>query len=70
MAGQAGELKKDDGEVEVTSEMVEAGLKIFYESGVVDGPLGADKLLLREIYRAMVSCSGRRRNHLETLDSK
>ncbi len=36
-------------EIQVTPEMIEAGLKAFYKYRVVDGPLGADKILFQEI---------------------
>ena len=39
--------------VEVSDEMIAAGLKVFIASGVVDDPLGADKLLVAEIFQAM-----------------
>lgn len=39
--------------VVVTPEMEEAGFRVFSESGIGDGCLEADKLVLAEIYRAM-----------------
>lgn len=49
-------------QVEVTPEMVEAGISVLWASGAVEGELGSDKLLVAEIYRAMASlgpCGGR-----------
>ncbi|SJM33130.1 hypothetical protein BQ8482_340026 [Mesorhizobium delmotii] len=43
-------------EIEVTTAMREAGVAVLWESGIVDGRLGADILLVAEIYLAMVSC--------------
>lgn len=39
--------------IEVTPEMLEAGYRVFSESGVTDDPVESDKLLLSEIYRSM-----------------
>ena len=41
--------------IEVTPEMLDEGARILWASGLVDGRSGADKLLLAEIYRAMLS---------------
>ena len=40
-------------EVEVTPEMIEAGVTVLWESCAVEHPLGADRLVVEEIYRAM-----------------
>ena len=45
------ELKTET--VEVTPEMVEAGFQVLAASGIADEYLGADRLLVEEIYRAM-----------------
>lgn len=42
-------------DIEVTPEMVETGVAVLGESEIVDGRLGADMLLVAEIYRAMIS---------------
>ena len=41
---------------EITDEMLKAGLFILYQSGLVDGQVEADKLVLAEAYRAMADC--------------
>ncbi len=40
-------------EMEVTPQMIQAGLVVLYASGITDNRLGADTLLVDEIYRAM-----------------
>jgi hypothetical protein len=47
-------------EIEVTPEMVEAGYQVLYSSGIADEYLGADKLLVDRIYRAMYRLSAQR----------
>ena len=42
-----------EAEIEITPAMIEAGYRIFAESGITDDPLEADKLVLAEIYEAM-----------------
>jgi hypothetical protein len=49
----AGAPDPEADEIEITPEMVEAGYRVFCESGVTDDPLEADRLLVVEIYRAM-----------------
>lgn len=39
----------------VTPEMVEAGFRVLASSGIADEYLGADRLLVEEIFRAMVA---------------
>ena len=55
--GQDSQIPYDDDFPEVTNGMIEAGFKVFCESGLVDGPMEADKLVLTEIFHAMASCS-------------
>lgn len=44
-------------EIEITPEMIAAGLRVLSYSGFSEGSLGdADGLLLAEMYRAMVLC--------------
>ena len=50
---------RDKPEIEVTPAMVEAGFEVLKASGIVDEYLEADKLLVVEIFRAMVSRSRR-----------
>ncbi|MEZ0236856.1 MAG: hypothetical protein ACAH06_02220 [Methylophilaceae bacterium] len=38
---------------EITPQMLAAGVSVFIASGVVDDPLGADTLLVSEIFQAM-----------------
>ena len=52
-------------EIEVTDEMVQSGLTVLYNSGIVDGQLGADSLVLEEIYRAMAAASHRSAEFLD-----
>ncbi len=40
--------------VEVTPEMIEAGLSVLWASGAVEGQLGSDRALVAEIFEAMV----------------
>jgi hypothetical protein len=40
-------------EIEVTSEMIEAGLLVLWDSGAVENPLDADRIVIREIFLAM-----------------
>ena len=42
---------------EITPRMIEAGVQVLWASGITDAPLGADRLLVVEIYQAM--CSAR-----------
>jgi len=39
----------------VTEDMIEVGLKIFAEYGLVDGYVEADKLVLAQVFRAMAN---------------
>ena len=41
-------------EIEITPAMIEAGFQVLYNSGIADEYLGADRLLVAEIYRAML----------------
>ena len=45
-------------EIEVTPEMEEAGFAVLCSSGIADEYLEADKVVIAEIYRAMVRLSG------------
>lgn len=40
-------------EIAITPKMIEAGFKVLSTSGLADEYLGADRLLVAEIYRAM-----------------
>jgi hypothetical protein len=39
---------------EVTPDMIAAGLKVLRGSGAIEQPIGADEVLVADIYRAMV----------------
>lgn len=43
--------------VTVSEQMVDAGVAVLWSSGVVEGRLGSDGLLVAEIYRAMNAAS-------------
>jgi hypothetical protein len=45
----------DTKHIDVTPEMIQAGLTVFYGSGLVDVPSAEDKCIVAEIYQAMVS---------------
>jgi hypothetical protein len=45
-------------EIKVTPEMVEAGFAVLKMPGIADECLEADKLVIAEIYQAMVQASG------------
>lgn len=52
-SGSAKRADKDPSQIEVTPEMEAAGFEVLCNSGIADEYLGADKLLVVEIYRAM-----------------
>lgn len=43
--------------IEVTPEMIKAGVSAFAESGGIEYLTGADELLVADIYRAMAACT-------------
>jgi hypothetical protein len=43
-------------EIEITPEMIEAGYQVFLASGVTSDPLEADRLVVAEIFEAMLLC--------------
>ena len=45
----------EEDEVEITPQMIEAGLRVFYASGLVDGPSAEDKCIVAEIFQAMLA---------------
>lgn len=47
--------RSETGDVEITEEMVEAGYQELIASGITSDPLEADRLVVVEIYRAMIS---------------
>ncbi len=58
---KADDKSDPEAEIEVTPEMIEAGLRVLRESGAVENPIeGVDGMLIEEIYRTMVMVSGRR----------
>ena len=54
---ESGEKDKENSEIILTEAMIDAGYKVFFESGVCEIPLGSDRLLIQDIYRAMVRAS-------------
>ncbi len=48
-------------EVEITPAMIEAGLTVLYESGIVDGRSAEDSPLVAEIFESMWSKLGRKK---------
>jgi hypothetical protein len=40
-------------EIEVTPEMIEAGVRVLNASGAIEHPIGVDEALVADIYRAM-----------------
>ena len=52
--------------VEVTPEMEEAGFRVLSESGIADGYSGADRLLVAEIFRAMLALAPQQRHEADT----
>ena len=43
----------DATEIEVSEEMIEAGLRVLWDSGAVENPMDADRTLIREIFAVM-----------------
>jgi hypothetical protein len=52
---QAGSSKDGVTQVEVTPEMIEAGFSVLESSGIADDYLAADRLLVAEMFEAMLS---------------
>jgi hypothetical protein len=40
-------------EIEITPEMIEAGLRVLWDSGAIENPMDADRVLIRKIFAAM-----------------
>lgn len=51
--GLVGAGPQESASVEITSEMLEAGSRVLYASGIVEGAMEADEYTLAEIYEAM-----------------
>jgi hypothetical protein len=50
--------REDKQEIEVTPEMIEAGLHVLWESGAIENPMdGVDQKLVRKIFVAMFHAS-------------
>lgn len=49
------EASKEAGapEIEISPEMIEAGLRVLYQSGAIEHPLSIDADLVRDIFLAM-----------------
>jgi hypothetical protein len=52
-----------DNQIEVTPEMIEAGVAVLWNSGAVEHPTEADKLVVREVYLAMAGSKERSQLH-------
>ena len=51
---RSGNVERElDDEIEITPQMIEAGFQVLCSSGIADEYLGADKLLVAEIFQAM-----------------
>ena len=51
-----GQGSKCEPQIEVTREMIEAGLNVLLDSGrLADGALSSDELLAEEVFRAMMA---------------
>lgn len=46
------------GGLKATPEMIEAGVEVFWQSGRVEGELGSDRLLVAEMFQAMLRARG------------
>ena len=44
---------KIDIDIDITPDMVAAGLKVLHESGAIEHPMDADEVLVAGIYKAM-----------------
>lgn len=54
MADRPAHREAPDSEIEITPEMIEAGVCVLWESGAVEHPMqDHDRALVREIYLAM-----------------
>jgi hypothetical protein len=50
-----------EAEIEITPEMIEAGVRVLWESGAIETPMGdADRDLVHEIFVAMSLAGGSR----------
>jgi hypothetical protein len=50
-------IPRNDEDIKITPEMMEAGFRVLASSGLADDYLEGDKLLCAEIYRAMMRAS-------------
>jgi hypothetical protein len=44
-------------EIEITPEMVEAGVRVLWASGAVEHPIGADEAVVRRVFIEMICAS-------------
>lgn len=51
----------DSEDFQATPEMIEAGVEVLWASGAIEHPLEADRLLVRDVYRAMQKALRNRR---------
>jgi hypothetical protein len=59
-----------DRPVEITPQMIEAGLQALCNSGIADEYLRADKLLIAEIYRSMAAVAFSQSSDSQKIDSQ
>lgn len=45
---------QENEEIEITPEMIEAGVDALYNSGAIEHPLSSDELLVEAIFRGMI----------------
>jgi hypothetical protein len=48
-----------DIDIDITPDMLAAGLKVLHESGAIEHPMDADEVLVAGIYKAMVRARSR-----------
>jgi|GEM_PF-3552997 hypothetical protein len=46
-------------DIDITPDMLAAGLKVLHESGAIEHPMDADEVLVAGIYKAMVRARSR-----------
>jgi hypothetical protein len=46
-------------DIDITPDMLAAGLKVLHESGAIEHPMDADEVLVADIYKAMMRTRSR-----------
>jgi hypothetical protein len=49
----------------ITDEMIEAGVTVLWQSGAIEYPIGSDRLLVADIFEAMIRVSDISKNVCE-----